>query len=375
MLAIWGTDALSLKIYARLSEEDRKQAFLVASSAHQDWSADGLHTPPRIIELRRLPCESVTKLLIPYPAYRRGSLHAKNVYWSILKNTQLRDDQIWVMDYPTFDRELSDHGSLDALLALNTIPYLLHMEFEVSHHCNLNCKGCTHFAPLSEKKFGDFEDFVKDLARIRQMVDYIGHIQLMGGEPLLNPDLNRYVEAARDIYPHSEINVVTNGLLLGSADDKLKETMRHTGAIFRVTLYPPFKNDIKTVIAQMEQAGISCTAGYDAELFYALIDPDGRSDPSLSNAKCTQSLCHIFEKGKVNQCVMAHKIQVFEEYFQTGRVFPDCDLDLYAEDLTPFMLQKYLMRPIEMCRFCGEPRPFPWAPAGKTPRKEDWYCV
>ena len=62
MLAIWGTDALSLKIYARLSEEDRKQAFLVASSAHQDWSADGLHTPPRIIELRRLPCESAHPL-------------------------------------------------------------------------------------------------------------------------------------------------------------------------------------------------------------------------------------------------------------------------------------------------------------------------
>lgn len=374
MLAIWGTDALSLKMYARLPEEDRKRTFLLTSGVHEGRNTDGLSAPPRIIEPNRLSFESVAKLLIPSSVDSRGSLHEKAVYWSILKNTPIRDDRIWVMDYPTFDRELSDHGSLDAFLASNTIPYLLHMEFEVSHQCNLNCKGCTHFTPLSKKKFGDFEDFVKDLTRIRQMVDNIGHIQLLGGEPLLNPEINRYVETAREIYPHSEINVVTNGLLLGSVNDALKETMRRTGAIFRVSLYPPVKNDIKTIIAQTKQAGISCTAGYDAEFFYALLDPGGRSDPSLSNAMCTQSLCHVFEKGRLNQCVMAHKIRVFEEYFQMGSMFPDCDIDLYAEGLTPLMLQEYLMHPIEMCRFCGTPRPFPWAPAGKTPSKEDWYC-
>ena len=295
MLAIWGTDALSLKMYDRLSEEDRKRVFLVGPNVRQDWNADRLHTPQYIIEPNRLPFESVTKLLIPSSAYSRGSLHEKAVYWSILKNTPIRDDRIWIMDYPTFDRELSDHGSLDAFLASNTIPYLYHIEFEVSHHCNLNCKGCTHFSPLSEKKFGDFEGFVKDLARIRQMVDHIGHIQLLGGEPLLNPDLKRYVEAARDIYPHSEINVVTNGLLLGSVDDALKETMRHTGAVFRVTLYPPIKNDVKTVIVQMEQAGISCTVRYDTDFFTPCSIPmAGRILPCPT--RCAPSRFVIFLK-------------------------------------------------------------------------------
>ena len=103
----------------------------------------------------------------------------------------------WQTDYPAFDRELTEHGSLEDFLASDTLPYLFHLEFEVTHHCNLNCRGCNHFAPLSEKKFGDLEQFVKDLERIHQMVDQIGHIQLPGGEPLLNPELYRFIEESR----------------------------------------------------------------------------------------------------------------------------------------------------------------------------------
>ena len=33
--------------------------------------------------------------------------------------------------------------------------FLKHIEFEIVEHCNLNCKGCSHFSNICEQKFID----------------------------------------------------------------------------------------------------------------------------------------------------------------------------------------------------------------------------
>lgn len=371
MLAIWGFNDLSVKMIDRLSEEEREQICLVLPKKDTPVKGDG---KVKVFRVDELPLSNIEKILIPsMGVFWNVSRIKERAAYRMLKNKiGLEDDRICFMDYPTFDRELTERGSMDALLKSETIPFLMHLEYEVTHHCNLNCRSCSHFSPLTEKKFGDLEQFLRDLERIRSMIDYIGEIQLLGGEPLLNPDLYRFVQEARRIYPYAQINVVTNGILLMSVDERLKEAMKSTGAAFRVSVYPPFKSYVKNAIQQLKKEGLLFRSDYEMDQFSSGLNPDGSSDAETADARCMQNYCHIFENGKLSRCGIAHKIPVYAGYYHLENVFPDCSLNLYDRELTPRKLQSYLMNPIEMCRYCGKPVVSPWMRAGKNPEKEDW---
>ena len=66
------------------------------------------------------------------------------------------------------------------------------LDVQVCDHCNLRCAGCLHFAPLAEERILDLEGHAYDLERlaaIEGIEGYFGSIVLMGGEPLLHPNI------------------------------------------------------------------------------------------------------------------------------------------------------------------------------------------
>jgi len=90
----------------------------------------------------------------------------------------------------------------------------------LTDHCNLNCKGCAHFAPIAEKWFADPVEHERDMERLSQLVAGIKTIRLMGGEPLLHPKIEPFLVSTREKFPEANIRLVTNGLLL----QKMKTT-------------------------------------------------------------------------------------------------------------------------------------------------------
>lgn len=90
--------------------------------------------------------------------------------------------------------------------------YNRHLEIEIVKQCNLNCRYCDHFSPWRD-----------GIVPIKQIEDWFTQwskrvffptIQLMGGEPLLHPDLFSILLCARKYWEKSDIILVTNGLLL-----------------------------------------------------------------------------------------------------------------------------------------------------------------
>lgn len=103
---------------------------------------------------------------------------------------------------------------VDKFYKYDDVTYLDYIEININDHCNLNCKGCSHFAPLAPASFKNFNTFLKDIKRLKQLIPHIFKIRIMGGEPFLNPELKRYVETLKEVYPYSDLRIVTNGLLL-----------------------------------------------------------------------------------------------------------------------------------------------------------------
>ena len=69
----------------------------------------------------------------------------------------------------------------EKLIEYDDINYLNYLEICINDFCNMNCKGCSHFANLAPKEFEDFEQVKSDIIRLRQIFSHIDKIRIMGG--------------------------------------------------------------------------------------------------------------------------------------------------------------------------------------------------
>jgi uncharacterized radical SAM superfamily Fe-S cluster-containing enzyme len=100
----------------------------------------------------------------------------------------------------------------------------LRFETDITGHCNLNCKCCNHFSPLVKESFVSLEGFENDFKRLSELTGrHNDNIDLMGGEPLLHPEINKIMDIARK-YFDGPINIVTNGIKLTAMDKEFWET-------------------------------------------------------------------------------------------------------------------------------------------------------
>ncbi len=123
------------------------------------------------------------------------------------------------------------HGILVPLLsALYKSPYC---EINVAHHCNLSCRGCSHLSPVWPKEFLHPAQLKSDLAKLAK-VYRAERIRLLGGEPLLHPELVELIRVVRGSGVSRRIAVATNGVLLPRQPEKFWEEIDEVD----VTLYP-----------------------------------------------------------------------------------------------------------------------------------------
>ena len=86
-------------------------------------------------------------------------------------------------------------------------------EINVVEHCNLSCRGCSHLSPVAPKYFVDPAEVHASLSQLSR--SYMAReARLVGGEPLLHPELGSVIDAVRTSGVAQRIVIVTNGLLL-----------------------------------------------------------------------------------------------------------------------------------------------------------------
>jgi GTP 3',8-cyclase len=86
-------------------------------------------------------------------------------------------------------------------------------EINVAEHCNLSCRSCSHLSPVVPKAFVDPAEVLTDLTALARHYR-VDVVRLLGGEPLLHPDLLAVIAAVRGSGVGERVCVVTNGLLL-----------------------------------------------------------------------------------------------------------------------------------------------------------------
>lgn len=92
------------------------------------------------------------------------------------------------------------------------------LEINITSHCNLSCRSCSHFAPIAKKRNLD-SNYLKDQLILLAENFRFEKIRLLGGEPLLYPDLPFLLKKVNQSKITKKIILVTNGISLPKMQD------------------------------------------------------------------------------------------------------------------------------------------------------------
>lgn len=230
-------------------------------------------------------------------------------------------------------------------------------EVHLTEHCNLNCKGCSHFSPLADEEFLEIETFEKDMARMAQLFDEddIQKITLLGGEPLLHPLVNDFMRITLKYFPKIRLQLVTNGLLLFKKSKSFWETCRATGTFIRVSHYP-VSLDFSALEEKGMREGVKLFIETEAPKSFHkdIYDLSGLQDEQMSHSVCKIfGECCQLSKGKFFSCNNAANFHHLNRFFNL--CIPesvDNFIDIYkAQSKDEFI--KLITSPIPFCRYCN----------------------
>jgi organic radical activating enzyme len=233
---------------------------------------------------------------------------------------------------------------------------LLRFETDIAGHCNLNCKCCNHFSPLVDEEFVALDVFERDFARLSELAGRKNeNIDLMGGEPLLHPDIIKIIEIARK-YFDGQINIVTNGLLLTKMSEEFWQACRENNIKIVVTSYP-IKLDRKLIKKTAKQYSVKIKIRLQAMGVHTWCrlpkDMHGRQNIHENIKLClVANFCIFLKDGKLSTCCLPLVIKYFNNFFGEKMEATESDfIDIYNVKSIDEIFN-FLCKPIPFCRYC-----------------------
>lgn len=226
------------------------------------------------------------------------------------------------------------------------------IEYYITISCNLNCMSCSTFSPLIKGK-GSFvsldyikEDF-KKMYQITENGKRIWELSLMGGEPLMHPEINEIIKYFGDL--GIKLRLVTNGILIPSMKEPFFEYLKKYDVQLKVSTYKVVKYE--KIFNKLKEKDIS----------YGIFATNGKfGHKYLHNEKKGVTDCryrgnmYILKDGKVYTCSEIAFFDVFDENFkgQHNLSINENDyVDLKDVETLEELMEKRKVIP-SLCEYC-----------------------
>lgn len=126
------------------------------------------------------------------------------------------------------------------ILALNTewvkrktMKYqLAYAEIYITNVCNYSCTHCQSLNNFAFKGHQRWHDYQAEYTALSNRID-ITTIQIIGGEPTLNPDFEIWVDGISKLWPNSKLQIATNGSRLDKLNSNIYKILsRNNGTLW-----------------------------------------------------------------------------------------------------------------------------------------------
>ena len=237
---------------------------------------------------------------------------------------------------------------------------MVHRQFEIEiqivDHCNLNCDNCNHFSNLATPWFMSTEEFEFSITKIRE--EFYPHglkrLMILGGEPLLHPQIKEFCDFARKTFPEKQfkIDILTNGIKL---KDMSQEDLDYLSsrANFCITPYPNvnYSEYAQNLLLDGKLGRLA------SRLFFVStnidLEPKESAKKNYENCPKYSLPCYFVKNYKIYICPFSGCVHIFNEKFGTDLQVRESDyIDLHTatmEDLEKLRKDG----PQHICQHCS----------------------
>jgi hypothetical protein len=233
------------------------------------------------------------------------------------------------------------------------------LEIHAANACNLTCESCSHFSNSGHRGVLTVEDAANWFA-VWQHRLAVSRLQIVGGEPTLNPHLAQIVELARAMWPKARIGITTNGFFLHRHPD-LGSVMARCGADLNFSIHSEdadYLGAIRPAMGMVEKwrEMYGLVAGFAHSQsrwtrrhkgFGPNVTPYEDGDPATSWHRCDARFCRQIFRGRLWKCSPIAYLQLQKEahpdiseawnpYLSYNGISADCS----EEELIAFLARR-----------------------------------
>ncbi len=251
-------------------------------------------------------------------------------------------------------------------------------EVHVIDSCNLNCSGCDHFSPLAKKNsIYELDKYEQDLKRIYELFgENCKQLHIMGGEPLTNPNIIKYLDISRCCLPNAKLQLITNGILIKSMPEKFFDACKKNNVEICVSTYPigidyeELYRFVKSKQVMIETFNVRTTNNVWKNMGLSKMDLLDYKKTFLE-CKYANNCCNLRD-GMLYFCPHAAYIPLFNEYFNEKYDTTNTGIDIYEHSSKEIL--DFLRTPNKFCKYChinekNNPRT-KWSVSKK--QKDEW---
>ena len=235
------------------------------------------------------------------------------------------------------------------------------IEVYITNECNLTCKNCNRYNNYNFSGHYSWQKNQPDIMAWSKRIT-APTITIIGGEPMLHPDLYEWAELVTTAWPDSQVMIQSNG------------TIRHP------RLADIKRNFYKNIgaVASLHQAGLMKLLKKNSYIpseeiidnteftECALVDHGTHfevhdSDPASAFEACAMSLSHTIFEGRLYKCPMVAVLPEFAKQYQVNMTVNQHKLLNNYRSLSPSCSREELEQfvntrhsHIEQCRLCPE---------------------
>lgn len=314
-----------------------------------------------IIKTKKIYAKNIKIQYIPdYSVTHKRERENKSPQWNPLKEkfvkgVLLRGD-FWREKYhklPFFKSYLMLRYILKRKISIPSL------DCHITTICNLKCKNCSHYIPYYKspnKYMLSVEKFKNNIDTILKNVDLIYNLNILGGEPLLNKDIDKFLEYADSKSQIKAIRIHTNGTIVPS-----EILMKKITSLKKVSFFLSNYSGNPSIKILKDNELINLLNKYNIKYYRAPKDytwglvPEVNLEQNITDEqnirqylKCNFKYSPCLSDGKIYPCALA-KFIADNGYHLKGT---DC-IDLSTnKSIRKDFINFYKAKSFEICKCC-----------------------
>lgn len=182
------------------------------------------------------------------------------------------------------------------------------IEIVITERCSLRCSDCANLMQFYQHPQDEpLAIQLQAVERLLKACDFIGQIVLIGGEPLINRELAKYMEYLREKPGFGMLHIYSNGTILPSPE--VCEQLRSGRAFMSVSNYGALSCRLEELKRQAKRESLPVNFLQLSDRWYPFGEIKRYAAPAQEliakyNA-CTVKMCHSLKGGKLSTCPFA----------------------------------------------------------------------